>query len=807
MSQTTTHADVGTTTLNDAVEAAIRLIPPAWPLAATVAVNPYLGHAGETLAETGAKLERAGGIPVTLPRDWYLAKISSCEISQLDLQAAIYAAASRPAGLTAEALAGIGRSGQAGVKPLPTISDLASSVSGMKWANQVVERMGVWAGGYLDQGQALWVAPKDESAFHAWRGYATHDLTPEIFGLKSFARFVHDSPSDARRAIETYADVLGLRPEAAEGYFHRLLTTLGGWAQAGRWLLWQAELDGRQDTTLRDLLAIRLAFEAALMTQFRSEIIEEWTTVQNEYARPAAASDDLAIDCLLQDAWDRSAQRRLVESFSSPASAPAQDRPVLQAALCIDVRSEVMRRALEVTDPSIETLGFAGFFGLPLRHRPLGSTLHEDRLPVLLKPGLRSEAVAPQNPVETETMTRIHERAWRAWGRFRQAAVSSFAFVEASGPLYAFKLLKDALRFKTGSKPNTQIVQICDALDQATRVSIAETVLRAMSLTERFGQVVLLAGHGAQVVNNPHASALHCGACGGYKGDISARVLASLLNQPAVRNDLAQRGIFVPADTLFIAGLHDTTTDHIELFAEDLSSPIPRPVLDRLHGWIERAGTIARSERRLRLPRATSELAVLRRAIDWCETRPEWGLAGCNAFIAAPRHRTAGRDLKSRTFLHSYNWKDDTSFSVLELIVTAPVVVASWISLQYYGSVVAPRAFGAGNKLLHNVIGGIGVLEGNGGTLRTGLPWQSVHDGKALVHEPHRLSVVIEAPREAIAEILAKHDGVRDLFDNGWLTLFVMEADGRLAWRYRRGLAWDALPSSGETSAALSIAA
>jgi hypothetical protein len=54
---------------------------------------------------------------------------------------------------------------------------------------------------------------------------------------------------------------------------------------------------------------------------------------------------------------------------------------------------------------------------------------------------------------------------------------------------------------------------------------------------------------------------------------------------------------------------------------------------------------------------------------------------------------------------------------VLELIMTAPVVVASWISLQYYGSSVAPEAFGGGNKLIHNVVGGIGVVEGNGGSL------------------------------------------------------------------------------------------
>jgi uncharacterized protein YbcC (UPF0753/DUF2309 family) len=798
--------DAGAPALRDAIETASRLIPPAWPLEATVAVNPFLGHAGEGLAETGAKLARAGGIPVTLPRRWYLAKIAAGEIRHCDLKAALEAASCRPAGMTSDDLAALGVSGGTPLAPLATVADLATTASGTNWAQKVVERFSVWAGGYLDQGQALWAAPQDKSAFHAWRGYATHDLTPEIFGLKGFARFVHDSPSDTESAIEAYAGILGLQPASAPAYFHRLLTTLGGWAQAGRWRLWKAELADVSDTTLRDMLAIRLAFEAALFRQFEARIAGPWAEAQRGYASPAAPADDLVIDCILQNAWDRAAQRRLIEGLSSAPPGPAKARPALQVALCIDVRSEVMRRALEAADPSIETLGFAGFFGLPLRHRALGSTLHEDRLPVLLKPGLRSEAVALENPVHTEAMTRIHERAWRAWGRFRQAAISSFAFVEASGPLYAAKLLKDALRLKAKPQPDSEVVEICDKLDASTRATIAETVLRAMSLTENFAMIVLLAGHGAQVVNNPHASALHCGACGGYKGDVSARVLASLLNRPDVRADLALRGIDVPGDTLFLAGLHDTTTDHLELFTDDQAWTARKTDLDRLRAWIEIAGRTARSERRLRLPRASSERALLRRAIDWCETRPEWGLAGCNAFIAAPRHRTLGRDLKGRAFLHSYNWQDDASFSVLELILTAPVVVASWISLQYYGSVVAPQTFGAGNKLLHNVVGGIGVLEGNGGPLRTGLPWQSVHDGTGLAHEPHRLSVVIEAPREAIADVLAKHAGVRDLFDNDWLALFTMDADGRVAWRYRRGLTWE--PVAGDAGpAALPAAA
>jgi hypothetical protein len=128
--------------------------------------------------------------------------------------------------------------------------------------------------------------------------------------------------------------------------------------------------------------------------------------------------------------------------------------------------------------------------------------------------------------------------------------------------------------------------------------------------------------------------------------------------------------------------------------------------------------------------------------------------------------------------------------------------VASWISLQYYGSTVAPATFGAGNKLLHNVVGGIGVLEGNGGVMRAGLPWQSVNDGERYGHEPLRLSVCVEAPREAIAEILSRHAGVRELFDNGWLHLFAMDGEGRLAWRYRPGLAWEACAEAGGTTLA-----
>ena len=315
----------------------------------------------------------------------------------------------------------------------------------------------------------------------------------------------------------------------------------------------------------------------------------------------------------------------------------------------------------------------------------------------------------------------------------------------------------------------------------------------ALPQADGFARVVLLAGHGANVVNNPHASGLHCGACGGYSGEVNARLLARLLNEPKVREGLVGRGIMVSDDTLFVAALHDTTTDRVTLYERDVTTENHVADLKQVRQWLEAAGKVTRGERALRLPRAGDEGDIGVRARDWAEVRPEWALAGCKAFIAAPRTRTAGRNLEGRAFLHDYDWKKDgeRGFGVLELIMTAPVVVASWISLQYYGSTVAPETFGSGNKLLHNVVGGIGVLEGNGGNMRAGLPWQSVHDGNDYVHDPLRLSVCIEAPREAMTDILERHEGVRALFDNRWLHLFAMDERGRLAWRYAGDLEWE----------------
>ena len=494
-----------------------------------------------------------------------------------------------------------------------------------------------------------------------------------------------------------------------------------------------------------------------------------------------------------------------------PAEATDATRPDAQTVFCIDVRSERFRRALERCNEKIETIGFAGFFGFAIEVAPIDKPGGGAQCPVLLTPQFLVRETAPG--ASPDQVARLARRTWlgrrvaAAWKHFGAAAISSFAFVESLGLAYAWKLIADSLGLGVPKRKAPFVPSIeADALDGRSagipldqRVDMARGVLGAMSLTENFARVVALIGHGSTTVNNPYASRLNCGACGGHTGEANALVGAQVLNDPRVRRALREQGLEIPEDTLFVAGLHDTTTDEVRLLIADDVPASHSADIANLEKALAEAGRTSRRERApsFGLPGdGSADKAVLKRSKDWSEVRPEWGLAGCMSFIAAPRERTRNIDLRGRAFLHSYEHPKDTENEVLELIMTAPLVVASWISLQYYASTVDNNTFGSGDKTLHNVVGGIGVLEGNGGDLRVGLPQQSLHDGDRFVHQPMRLNAFIEAPTSAIGEILARHEHLRQLIDNGWIHLFAITDEGRQIKRYRGDYCWtEAKPS------------
>jgi uncharacterized protein YbcC (UPF0753/DUF2309 family) len=163
-------------------------------------------------------------------------------------------------------------------------------------------------------------------------------------------------------------------------------------------------------------------------------------------------------------------------------------------------------------------------------------------------------------------------------------------------------------------------------------------------------------------------------------------------------------------------------------------------------------------------------------------------LAGNAAFVAGPRELTRGSDLAGRAFLHDYDWRQDEQGQVLELILTAPLIVASWINLQYYASAVDNRRYGSGCKTIHNVVGKFGILSGVESDLQTGLPWQSVAVGERRQHQPLRLQAIIAAPREMIQSVVAKHQHLRELLRGEWIHL--LSLDSNTVWQWRADGRW-----------------
>ncbi|TSA00645.1 MAG: DUF2309 domain-containing protein [Deltaproteobacteria bacterium] len=525
------------------------------------------------------------------------------------------------------------------------------------------------------------------------------------------------------------------------------------------------------------------------------------------------------------------------------ASSRSRTRPPTQSIYCIDVRTEGLRRHLEAVGDH-ETFGFAGFFGVPIGFRGFGRREDTALCPVLIKP----KSVVIEFPRAGEE--RKGERALRglAWDgvvhgvvqRLERHFAASYALVDLLGGFFGLSLVgrtffpvasrrlasrvhhvvvppaPTALTVsKHGRMRAENLVAALDPPARAARLErlgtqgftgeeqalYIETGLRTMGLTGPFARLVLVCGHGSESTNNPYKAALDCGACGGNPGGPNARTFATIANMHSIRVRLRERGIDIPEDTRFVAAQHNTTTDEIVILDEYDCPETHREDLLRLRRDLAEAGARQAQERCRRLPgspKNPTPAAALRhaerRSADLAQVRPEWALSGNAAFVVAHRSLTLGLDLGGRVFLHSYDWERDAKGTVLEIIMTAPLIVGEWINMEHYFSTVDNKVYGADSKVVHNVVGGFGVMLGSGGDLQTGLPRQSVMAGPSRYHDPFRLLAVIEAPTGRIEEIIRRHHILQHLFDNRWVNLVSLDPRAGTFHRYLPGFAWERLP-------------
>lgn len=784
LEKSTPTVDLDDTVLRQNIQAACSRIAPVWPLDSFIAVNPWWGFVAEPARRAFEKIAVLSRSKVLMPRTWYEERLRDGSIDPTLLER-VSAEHDKQADLNVAA--------SARHRPLMTelLDQQPRSNRQIAVRDVVIQSIGQVCAMWFDRGQALWHARSEETLYHAWREVYAHDNTPALLiGLKGFARRIRALPQDHHALIAAATKALGLAHWELSDYFSALLLDINGWASWCAYQNWPANPQPSETDALEHLLAIRLAWEWMLYDAYHDQLDP-----------PTLVTENL-VRCELDACWpyqralEQTWQRRVNQALSrSPTSGETAERmnterPALQAVFCIDVRSEPMRRALEMQSDAIRTHGFAGFFGLPVDYRTAGSETARPQLPGLLAPKLHvvdqasdAEYAAKAAGDMTAQLVRKH-----VWQRVKSSASAGFGFVESTGLTFGWHLLKNSLARREPVRQHSQSEQAAQCkpaligLTSDERVDLLQGIVRAMSLENRLARLVLLLGHGSETRNNPHAAGLDCGACCGQTGEVNARVLADLLNDQALREGLAIRGFDIPSDTWFVAGLHNTTTDEVTLWPSQQCIASCASELAQASSWLQSAGSTARRERAASLGLSSSNSdrdllnAVRERAHDWAQVRPEWGLANNAGFIAAPRSRTRKMKLDGRVFLHDYDPARDADHSILEQIMTAPMIVAHWINLQYYASTVDNRRWGSGNKVLHNVVGGnIGVFEGNGGDLRIGLPFQSVNDGTQWRHQPLRLSVWLEASQAAIDAVIGRQQLVRDLVYGQWL--YVLRID------------------------------
>ena len=664
---------------------------------------------------------------------------------------------------------------------------------------------------YLDQGISIWQFPNSEGSL--WDGLCdlikstflplpplTQKALKPIFSLSSeeailecLKKLVHDPTDWPAYLLECHLS-------------HR------GWSGMVSQIEQNPELLlGPRPVTLKDFTALHLVLELGLAMQELGPRFSPFLKGAEIPSVPKPAPDIWFQREIWQRAFELSLHRKFVGALEAAYSQPRGDIKPLntQMIFCIDERECSLRRHIEESNHGIQTFGAAGFFAVDALFQGVNQGLPAKYCPVnisprhILRERYRSDAPA------TEEAQRPFHLSESSTGFF-----TGWLTTQYYGIISGFKMSAEIFRpFQRRAKApiptledrTTQLVITANTPAAAPQKQFGYTeeeqadrvarLLNAIGLTDHFAPIVALVGHGSSSVNNPHFAAYDCGACSGKPGAPNARAFAMMANSPAIRELVKKRGISIPDETHFIAGLHDTCRDTIVFFDLDDLPENLRSEISTLQATLDRCLALNARERARRFAVLPQDLApeqalreVQNRSSAIFEPRPELGHA-TNAFaIVGRREWSRGLFLDRRAFLHSYDPTKDPTGSTLASILAAVIPVCGGINLEYYFSRVDNDVLGAGTKLPHNAAGLVGVTNGVDSDLRTGLPLQMVE-----IHEPVRLFIVVEQSPEIAERALAMIPDAKSWADKEWVLFGCLDPQtGKIQVRTPSG--WFGLP-------------
>ncbi|MNX29626.1 hypothetical protein D3C86_597680 [compost metagenome] len=659
---------------------------------------------------------------------------------------------------------------------------------------------------YIDQGIAISPFPfEDKGLLNALRDLEDHSMV-SFFKTKKARDLLYDTSTTLTKLLE----LLVGDKAYYEQYVYDQQFAHRGWSGIVSTLEDKPEsLLYAKNISLKDMIILELLLEFDALTE---RLGENWKPLASGIAQPPLdmfADEPLTeleeVITIWQDAFEWSYYDTVLSGVLQTLpleSAKDETEPKsFQSIFCIDDREYSLRTYVESLDGKAETFGAPGFFGVEFYFHPAGAKFYDKLCPAPVTPKYLIKEV-PKHDAHAhgkEIMyTKHSHRLVRgfffsyllgipALGKLianlinptmSPAIADAFAHMDATA---------DLTIVHTGEKDEEKGLQVGFTTEEMT--DRVEKMLRCIGLVENFSPVVYVIGHGSSSANNPHHGAHDCGACSGRPGLVNARVFAYMANYQPVRELLEVRGLSIPASTQFVGALHDTASDEIMFYDQQVLTGENKALHVRNAHLFEEALDLDAKERSRRFMSISTKQHIKKirkdikkRSVSYFEPRPELG-HGTNALCVVGRRSLTKRlFLDRRAFLNSYDYTTDPDGELLLSVLSPLGVVCGGINLEYFFSRMDNYKLGAGTKLPHNVMGLVGVANSSDGDLRSGLPLQMVE-----VHDPVRLLMVVEQYPEVIKKVIESKPDLYEWFSNEWIHLVALHPGEKKLYAFEAG--------------------